>query len=310
MMARLRRMSARGKRRVVQVIAAVLYNANVGNFLKGTISRGEVKKVCVPGLNCYSCPGSVAACPLGALQASLSSFPTAIPLYMLGILLIFGALLGRAICAFLCPFGLIQELLHKIPSPKLPKNAWTRRLTGIKYIVLAGMVVALPLYYLAVSGVATPAFCKWICPAGTLEGGVPLLLADANLRAQAGWLFSWKALLLAATLVGSVFIFRPFCRFVCPLGAIYSFFNRVALFGVRVDEKKCTHCGACTRSCKMDVREVNDRECLRCGECKSRCPTQAISCKFSKKGGKTHEKTVCNDSGAGACERGGAGDAA
>lgn len=117
MMARLRRMSARGKRRVVQVIAAVLYNANVGNFLKGTISRGEVKKVCVPGLNCYSCPGSVAACPLGALQASLSSFPTAIPLYMLGILLIFGALLGRAICAFLCPFGLIQELLHKFPHP-------------------------------------------------------------------------------------------------------------------------------------------------------------------------------------------------
>ena len=79
-------------------------------FLKGTIYQGNSKKFCAPGLNCYSCPGAVAACPLGALQASLNSFPTALPLYMLGILLLFGALLGRAVCAFLCPFGLIQEL--------------------------------------------------------------------------------------------------------------------------------------------------------------------------------------------------------
>ena len=190
MMARLRALGAEGRRRIIQVLAAVLYNANFGGFLKGEIYQGQGKKFCVPGLNCYSCPGAIAACPLGALQASLNSFPKAVPLYTLGILLLFGALLGRAICAFLCPFGLIQELLYKIPTKKLKKSAWTRRLTVIKYIVLVVMVIALPLYFLIVNGVVTPAFCKWLCPAGTLEGGVPLMIADGMLRAQAGWLFS------------------------------------------------------------------------------------------------------------------------
>ena len=194
MMARLRALGAEGRRRVIQVLAAVLYNANVGGFLKGAIYRGNSKKFCVPGLNCYSCPGAIASCPLGALQASLNNFPTAVPLYLLGILLLFGALLGRAVCAFLCPFGLIQELLYKIPTKKLKKSAWTRRLTVIKYIVLVVMVIALPLYFLIVNGVVTPAFCKWLCPVGTLEGGVPLLIANEGLRAQIGWLFSWKAL--------------------------------------------------------------------------------------------------------------------
>ena len=184
MMARLRALGAEGRRRVIQVLAAVLYNANVGDFLKGAIYRGNSKKFCVPGLNCYSCPGAIASCPLGALQASLNNVPTAVPLYLLGILLLFGALLGRAVCAFLCPFGLIQELLYKIPTKKLKKSAWTRRLTVIKYIVLVVMVIALPLYFLIVNGVVTPAFCKWLCPVGTLEGGVPLLIANEGLRAQ------------------------------------------------------------------------------------------------------------------------------
>ena len=286
MMARLRALGAEGKRRIVQVLAAVLYNANIGGFPKGTIYQGTSKKFCVPGLNCYSCPGAIAACPLGALQNALRDVRTAVPLYMLGILLLFGALLGRAVCAFLCPFGLIQELLYKIPTKKLKKNAWTRRLTVIKYIVLVVMAIALPMFLLE------PAFCKWICPAGTLEGGIPLLATNEYLSGALGWLFSWKVLVLVAVIVASIFIYRPFCRFICPLGVIYSLFNRTAVFGVRLDKKKCTHCGACARACKMDVRIVNDRECLRCGECVSRCPTGAISCKIIPKGGKTHEETV------------------
>lgn len=295
---RLRPVSLEFRRRIVQVLAAVLFNANVGGFKTGTIYRGPLKKVCVPGLNCYSCPGAVGSCPIGSLQASLNSFLTAVPLYVLGLLLLFGALLGRAVCAFLCLFGLVQDLLYKIPSPKLKKSAWTRRLSWLKYAVLLVMVLALPLYFLMRNGVVTPAFCKWLCPAGTLEGGIPLVTANENLRAQIGWLFGWKVFVLAAVAIGSVFIYRPFCRFLCPLGAIYSFFNRVALFGVRVDEKKCTHCNACVRLCKMDVRKVNDRECLRCGECARACPTKAIVWR-QKKEGKSHEKTGCTASGSG-----------
>lgn len=273
------------RRKIVQVLSAVLFNANIGGFKKGMIYQGRLKSVCVPGLNCYSCPGAVGACPIGSLQASLNSLPGAVPLYVLGLLLLFGALIGRAVCAFLCLFGLVQELLYKIPSPKVKKTAFTRRLTWLKYVVLAVFVIGLPLYFLAKNGVVTPAFCKWICPAGSLEGGIPLVAADQTLRQQIGWLFSWKMLVLAAVLISSVFIYRPFCRFLCPLGAIYSFFNRFALFGVRVDENKCIHCDKCTRTCLMDTKRVNDRECLRCGECAKVCPVDAIKWK-QKKGGK------------------------
>jgi len=269
-------------RKLIQVLSMVLYNANFRGFRTGTICRGPLKQVCVPGLNCYSCPGAVASCPLGALQSSFNSFPSAIPLYVVGLLLLFGVLLGRAVCSFLCPIGLIQEWLYKIPTPKLKKSAFTRKLSYLKYVILAVTVVILPLYFLISTGVVTPAFCKWICPAGTLEGGVPLVTMNEGLRSQAGALFNWKIFLLVAFLVSSVFIHRPFCRFICPLGAIYSFFNRIAIIGVKVDEKKCIGCDKCVRFCKMDVKKINDRECIRCGACAKVCPTGAVCWRIKK----------------------------
>ena len=273
---------------MIQLFSAALYNLNVKGFAQSTIYRGPTKGVCVPGLNCYSCPGAIAACPLGALQSALNNLP-ALPLYVLGTLAIFGALLGRAVCAFLCPIGLLQELLYKIPTPKLPKGRWSRQLSKLKYVILAVFVIAIPLFTLAAYGVVTPAFCKWICPAGTLEGGIGLAAFSEPLRGQLGGLFAWKATILVLLAAASVFIYRPFCRFICPLGAIYSLFNRIALFGIRVDEDKCTQCGLCTRSCKMDVLRVNDRECIRCGECMERCPCGALcsGCRIGKGSGKT-----------------------
>ena len=263
------------RRRFIQLCAAAAYNLNLGGFANSTIYRGATKGICVPGLNCYSCPAAVGACPLGSLQASLNNLP-AVPLYVLGTLMIFGALFGRAVCAFLCPIGLIQDLLYKIPSPKIPKGSWSRRLSWMKYAILLVFVVGIPVYTLLASGVVTPAFCKWICPAGTLEGGIGLAAFSADLREQLGGLFAWKAVVLAVVLLASVLVYRPFCRFLCPLGAIYSLFNRIALFGIRLDESKCTHCGICTRTCKLDVNTVNDRECIRCGECIDKCPHGAL----------------------------------
>lgn len=270
-----------GRRRFIQLLSAVVYNMNFRGFQTGTIYRGGNKGVCVPGLNCYSCPGAIGSCPLGALQASMNDFP-AVPLYVLGTLLIFGALLGRAVCAFLCPFGLVQDLLYKIPSKKIKKGKWSRGLSWLKYVILIVFVIALPLYFLARNGVSVPAFCKWICPAGTLEGGIPLMIGNEGLRSQAGGLFGWKFAVMMFILAACVFIYRPFCRFICPLGAIYSLFNRFAIFGIRVDEQKCTHCGICTRQCKLDVKEINDRECIRCGECTGCCPHNAIDTRFFK----------------------------
>jgi polyferredoxin len=263
------------KRRVIQTLSLLLYNADIGNFKTGAVSKSPLKNVCVPGLNCYSCPGAVASCPLGALQTALAE--GRLPFLAAGLILLSGVTLGRTVCGFLCPFGLFQELLYKIPSPKLPKSAVTRRLSLLKYLFLAVTVVALPLAAFLAQGWGAPYFCEFVCPAGTLEAGLPLVLADAGLRAAIGGLFLWKLCLLAALAVLCVFCFRAFCRFVCPLGALYGLANRYALFGLRFDAAACRHCGACVKNCKMDTVAVNDRECVRCGECSGTCPSGAIT---------------------------------
>lgn len=265
----------RYRRRIIQVMAALIYNANLPGFFTGRIYQGDTKGVCVPGLNCYSCPGALGACPLGSLQSELASGKR-FPFYVVGTLLLFGALLGRAICGFLCPFGLVQDLIYKLPVPKIKKSRVTGVLSYLKYAVLAVFVVYLPLYLLSKYGVGAPAFCKYICPAGTLGAGIPMTLLNPDLRSGLGGLFYLKVAILAAILILCAFIYRPFCRFLCPLGAIYSFFNRFALFGVRVDTDKCNGCNACVRYCKLDVTRVNSLECIRCGECKAVCARSAI----------------------------------
>ena len=265
------------KRRYIQLLAAVFYNCNIKGFLSGSIYKGDIKGLCVPGLNCYSCPGAVGACPLGSLQSGLLSSKYKVPYYVLGTLLLFGLMCGRLICGFLCPFGLLQELLYKIPGKKIKKNRITVMLTYMKYVILVIFVIVIPLVKLV------PGFCKYICPAGILEGGIPLTYMDPQIRGLIGVLFSWKFIVMVVILTICVFCFRSFCRFVCPLGAIYSFFNPISFFGIRVDNDKCIHCDACVKNCKMDVKRVCDRECIQCGECIKECPVDAISYKKIKK---------------------------
>ena len=279
-------MSVLVKRKYIQLISTLLYNANLVGFVRGTLYRGELKGLCVPGLNCSSCPGAIAACPLGTLQGALGSIRFRLPFYIVGVLLLFGVLLGRAICAFLCPFGLIQELLNKIPTPKLPKSVITRWLSLLKYAILLIFVIYLPLHFLVQTGVSIPAFCKYLCPMGTLQAGIPLVLTNESLRAITGALYQWRLVWLGIVLLASIFIYRVFCRFLCPLGAIYSLFNRIALFGIKVDKSRCTNCQACVRSCKLDVNKINDRECIRCGDCRPTCNFNAITKRKVKEDGK------------------------
>ena len=202
------------RQRMFQLAAAVLFNGYAAGFHKGKIFTGKSKAVCVPVLNCYSCPGALGACPIGALQTALGGIRHHFPFYVLGMLMLFGIVLGRVICGLLCPFGLVQDLLHKIPLPKwkVPRKI-DKPARYIKYAVLAVLVILLPAFAVTESGVTPPYFCQYICPAGTLGGGIPLMIADPALRKLAGALFSWKALVLAVIVAASMGIHRPFCRY-------------------------------------------------------------------------------------------------
>lgn len=274
------------KRKFVQLITALITNLNIKGFFTGTIYQGIIKKICVPGLNCYSCPGALGSCPIGALQAVIGSIRYQISYYVLGLVALFGAIAGRFICGWLCPFGLIQELLYKIKTPKLKWTSKNSFLRFGKYLILIIFVIILPALVVDFVGLGAPAFCKYLCPAGTIEAGIPLVATNTQLQAITGFLFTWKIALLIITIVASIIIFRPFCYTVCPLGAIYALFNKISLYQINYNKSSCTSCGACVRACKMNIditKTTTSAECIRCGDCVNVCPTGALSSGFKTK---------------------------
>jgi len=268
-------------RRWIQIAATIISNAYLLFPFTRNIYQGKLKSVCIPGLNCYSCPAATGACPLGAIQNALATIRPNfnagrfhIGLYVLGFLGITGSLVGRMPCAWVCPFGFLQELVHKIPSRTIEIPRW---LTWMKYGFLAFFVVLLPLLVVDMFGYGMTWFCKYVCPAGTLEAGFPMMILQPQLRELIGPLFISKTVILLLILILMVFIRRPFCRIVCPLGALYSLFNRVSVFRMVHHPDKCVLCGECYRNCPMGVKfyeGANQADCIRCLKCMQE------SCKF------------------------------
>jgi polyferredoxin len=273
-------------RLTTQIGFVALSNSYFKGFAEGRIYQGKGKQLCLPGLNCYSCPGALGSCPIGSLQTVIGSRGFNFPFYVIGLLLIFGVVLGRFICGFLCPFGLVQDLLHKIPlRKKLHNLPGEKFLRFLKYIVLIVFVLLLPLLAVDASGLGTPYFCKFICPSGTLMGGVPLVLLNPLLQQAVGWLYAWKMLILVIVIVLAILLWRPFCRYLCPLGAIYSLFNPIALLRFTVDSDRCTNCRECREACPLHIPvyvKPNHGDCMRCGRCKRNCPNSAIHYRFGR----------------------------
>ena len=220
---------------------------------------------------------------------------------------IFGPLVfGRGWCGYACWTAMVLDLLpYKIPQAPRKKLGFLRYITfaasfvyvaalflmhaeNMEKILFVSFLVGNILYYavgivLAFRCKDNRAFCKYLCPQGVLEGAIPLSLTNAGIRAALGKLFTWKACILLAVIVGSVVFYRPFCKWICPLGAFYALMNRVSLLGIRVDACKCVSCGKCSKVCQMDVdvvRAPNHAECIRCGKCIGACPVDAISYRY------------------------------
>ncbi|MGC9317384.1 MAG: 4Fe-4S binding protein [Armatimonadota bacterium] len=248
-------------RRHVQLAAAFLLNARFLIDLRG---------VCFPALNCWACPTAGVACPLGALQNSMPALRVSLlaPLYILGSMLAASALIGRAMCGWLCPFGLVQDLLARVRKRhwRLPRWAGYS-----KYVMLLGLALIIP--YLTWE----PWFCK-LCPQGALQGSIFQPIVRPELREALGGWWALKIGILVAFLISFVLVRRPFCHAFCPLGAIFSLCNRVSLIRMHYDRERCTDCMWCVRECPAGIdprRDLGSNLCVSCMEC-AKCPFGAI----------------------------------
>jgi len=264
----------------------LLQNPFLNNFISGEIYQGELKRICTPGLNCYSCPAAAVSCPIGATQLFFAGVRHHISLYVTGFLLTVGVFFGRFICGFVCPMGLLQDLLYKIKSPKLILRL--RFLRYVKYVVLLLFVIILPMAIRhELSGLGHPWFCAYICPTGTLFGAVPLMAVNDFLREFIGFQFILKISIAFGIVILSVFILRIFCRVLCPLGAIYALLNRITILHMQCDKSKCTTCGDCSKVCHIKIKPMhkpNDPECFRCGKCVKSCTKKALGYKITRQG--------------------------
>jgi ferredoxin-type protein NapH len=220
----------------------------------------RLRSICVPALNCHSCPAAVFACPIGVIVnfASLRIFP----LIAIGILGLAGTIGGRIFCGWLCPFGFLQDGLYKIPSKKFSLPA---RVAHTKYLVLVAMVFAIPFLFPN----SLLVFCR-TCPAATLESSIPWRIIGVSSPFTSA--FYLRIAVLVAVIALAIAVSRGFCRLLCPLGAIFSVFNRFSLFRIRLTKHDCDDCGRCLKNCPVEihpVHQMNSPECIRCLKCTS-----------------------------------------
>jgi len=248
----------RSRRWIIQIASFIVINSYFFPWLK---------RIPCSGLNCYACPGAIFACPVGTLQQF--AVVHQIPLYTLGFLGLIGVLVGRLSCGWFCPFGLLQDYLYRIKTPKLKLS---NRFGWIRYLVLILLVGVIPYFTLELW------FSK-LCPLGTLEGTLPIIITNVDLRQLIGGMFVVKIVILVLFLAWMVITQRPFCRFVCPLGAIYSPFNRLSSFQIKVDSNKCVKCNRCQEVCPTETKiylDTHNSQCIRCLDCVKACPVGAI----------------------------------
>ncbi len=265
-------------RRLYQLSSVLLIDSSLKGFISKSVYQGGAKGFCVPVLNCYACPSALFSCPLGAIQhfmvvggkpENFKEFFANLPYYPLGLLGVIAAVVGRMCCGYLCPFGFLQDILYKIKSHKVRIPPFLRH---IKYITLILLVFVLPLY------LAENWFSK-LCPMGTLIGGIPWVTINKDIRGMIKGIFWVKIAILMFFVTMSAISKRPFCQTSCPLGAIYSLFNRVSFFKLTWDSKSCTHCNKCEDICPMDIKvyeDPNSVDCIRCLDC-TKCPSVALT---------------------------------
>jgi len=201
-------------------------------------------------------------CPLAAIQNVFVKWRTGYLLLFLTII-IPTILWGRIFCGYICPFGALQELLHIKKVTRTIPYTWHRYLTRVKYVLLGYLVVRVLLTGEVILQDYTPfkALFTW--------GGIPLSIG-----------------LTLAFGILSIIMYRPFCRYVCPLGAFLGLLSRFRLFKVKVNSN-CVNCGLCKKVCQSQAITgkppiIDSSECILCGDCLKKCSRKAIGIERAK----------------------------
>lgn len=252
----------------IQLASTMLSNGYVATCVTRTVNTNPLKGVCVPYLNCYACPSALFSCPIGTLQHFMAN--RSVPYLLISSLSIIGLTIGRMPCGWACPFGFFQDLMFKIRSSKIKFPAFLR---PMKYMFLVVFALLLPYF-------TGDNWFSMICPMGTLSAGIPWVAwnpinpatGQPALPDGPGTQYVISLCILVFFLILFVVTRRPFCKGVCPLGAILAMFNRVSLVRLEV-AKSCDGCNVCNSTCPMDLDvplEIHSAECIRCFEC-TRC---------------------------------------
>jgi len=266
-------MKSIGKIRLsTQIFTFILVNIGIFSVLETGI-------VC-PVFYCHGCPAAGFACPIGSMQnfIAVREELRLFSFYLLGSLGLFAVALGRFWCGWACPFGTVQDIFIKIRGgkniPQLSLAPWT------KYIVLIGLFIAA---WIALDSL----FCK-VCPAGSLFAAIPYQLIPftddpqgQSLIEQTIGTFFWVHVgTLVAAIASFILVARFWCRYLCPLGAIFGVFNRVSFLKIKLDDSKCTGCRQCLEVCPTRIKEPehigNVTDCIQCGKCVEACSTGAL----------------------------------
>ncbi len=280
-------------RKKVQIITTLLQNSYFLPLLNPKIYlyKGPLKFLCGPSLNCYSCPFALFSCPLGLIQNfffSLKFLPLSMVFklftYLFSFLLLWGVLIGRIVCGWICPIGFFQELTYKLSPFKKIQIFSSFSLKS--RIFSKGLFFFFTLIFIPFGGgiflKKLLPFCEILCPAGTLEASFLQILLHKELLHLLSFLFFIKLFFFIVFLFFTLAELRFFCKFLCPLGLVYGLFNKLS-FELKVNPNFCTKCKACEKVCPMNIKVYEEFkhfssmiECIKCFECQKVCPSKAI----------------------------------
>ena len=216
-----------------------------------------------------------ALCPLGGLATLretlggrgylLRTHPSVLILF--GSTIILAVVFRRAFCGWICPLGAMQEFFATIGRRlkwrrSLEGSRWDGALRWLKYPALV-LVIALTWH---TAELVFTGYDPWATYAH-LAGGIEEIRTE----------FMAGAALLTVSLIGSLFVDRLWCRYLCPFGAFLAVVSKVGVARVVRSDDRCLHCGLCDRVCPVDLpvaasEQVTTGECITCGECVNACP--------------------------------------